>query len=78
MTTNCNVAFDEVKPLAIMTYLPLKASRKENNLFLYHRAIVVAKIIIAQAKLNRSNFLQRLIIGVRGNISCMNNVIGAL
>jgi len=78
VTADSNIAFDQVKPLAIMTYLPLKTGCKENNLFLYHGTIVVAEVIIAQAKLNVSNLLQCLIIGVRGNISSMHNVVGAL
>jgi len=78
VATDSNIAFNQVKPLAIMTYLPLETSCKENNLFLYHGTIVVAEVIIAQAKLNGSNLLQCLIIGVRGNISSMHNVVGTL
>ncbi len=40
--------------------------------------IVVAEVIIAQAKLNWGNLLQCLIIGVRGNVPCMHTIVGAL
>ena len=78
VTADSNIAFNQVKPLAIVAYLPLKTSCKKNNLFLYHGAIVVAKVIITQAELYRSNLLEHLIISVGGNIPCMHNVVGAL